>query len=106
MFNSYKKGGYRQVVQDFPNCKYSPSGLRAYFSRWIPDLYNPKTKNYTNLKGIDVTINGITKKIGEWARESGISTELIRKRLKAGISDDKLLTSNKINANYYNVYGE
>jgi len=83
--------------------------------RYIPDLYKPENNGAAlRIKmGEQITIDGVTKAIGEWAREYGLPVGKIRQRLDYGITGKDLLKKEWLNANQveyggktYNGYAE
>lgn len=106
---SYNKGGYRAVKKDFPDCPYSGSSLRRQFRSYISDIYRPSESNRKELRikmGRQIEIDGVTKAIGEWSRESGIPVWKIAQRLKYGITGKDLLSCDNINVNYIEYKGK
>jgi len=115
-FESYSRRGFAEVKKDFPDCEYKAgNALRNAFIRYIPDLYKPENNGAAlRIKmGEQITIDGVTKAIGEWAREYDLSVGKIRQRLDYGITGKDLLKKEWLNANQveyrgktYNGYAE
>lgn len=63
---------------------YSPDNCR-----WVTKSEQTENKKNT----IFLTLNGVKKRIPEWSKIIGLPYELIRKRLKWGWSDEKILTT-------------
>ena len=108
-FDSYNSGGYKAVKRDFPDCPYSATSLRQQFRTYIPDVYHPSEASRIELRnkmGQQITIDGVTKAIGEWSKESNIPVWKIYQRLKYGITGKKLLSQNYINVNYIEFKGK
>lgn len=93
----YNRLGFAEVLKEFPNCEYkSGSALRSAFSKYLPDLYTPEN-NGSELRikmGEQITVDGETKAIGEWAREYDLPVWKIRQRLEYGVSGRDLLKKN------------
>lgn len=108
-FGSYNSGGYKAVKRDFPDCPYSATSLRQQFRTYIPDVYRPSEASRIELRnkmGQQIIIDGVTKAIGEWSKESGIPVWKIYQRLKQGVTGKKLLSQNDINVNYIEFKGK
>ena len=56
--------------------------------------------------GRQIEIDGVTKTIGEWSKESGIPVWKIAQRLKYGIIGKDLLSCDNINVNYIEYKGK
>lgn len=64
------------------NGHYSPENCR-----WITrDIQNSNKRNNVN-----ITINGVTKTVTQWAKVSGVNQKTIRNRLNRGIPDVKAI---------------
>lgn len=97
------------VMRDFPDCKYSGSSLRAMFLRYIPDLYKPSAESQKALRiksGEQVVIDGMSKAIGEWAREYGLPVWKIRQRLDQGVTGKDLLKKESLHVNIIEYGGK
>lgn len=55
--------------------------------RWVTNYVQARNKSSNFL----IEINGVTKCLSDWSKESGMSRETLRKRVKAGMKDDDLL---------------
>ena len=51
----------------------------------------PEEQAHNTSRNVNITLGGKTLCISEWARETGISKELIRSRFNKGLSPDKCL---------------